>query len=665
MSFFPRYYKLLPALLLFIACQQKPQSEKEEVAYWYGYMLDNVHKELHKNKDTTVALHLFDSALKKAPFETPFIKAARFDILSNYFYFYTSDNEATARMVDSSLAELATPTHLNSYPQTEVGLLLFGGNIAYRLQQYNKANDYYFKAKNLGDNYLDPCAQKSFNYSIAMVLYRQQNFTQSLHYFKEAYALQNTCNPQTSAVLLQQQEIKSNIGLCFVQLGQYDSALHYFDQALAIAEQSKDSLNEATMEKIYGVVAGNKAQAYMALNKLDIAEKLCLKSIALNAKPNYEIENARQVKLQLAEVYYKQGRLPAMKEVLQKLRLELDTVNHPLVEVGWRRLASDYYIETGNIEKGFAMFKNHETLKDSLAEQQKKLSEADVTRQLDVKEKEMQIAILKKDKNFASLLLWVTIGASLLVTIILVLIYLNYRRSKKSLAISMALNQEIKRQKAAREAEAKQRHKEITEAVINAQESERALIGLELHDNINQVLTTVKLHNEMVLEGLGDPKVLLPRASRYLQDCINEIRSLSKRLSAPSLGNISLEESVNDLLDTVNVTNKVKITRHISGVNNKVLKQELHLGIYRILQEQLNNVLKHAKASELRVELESKEDTIRLLIEDNGQGFANNHKAKGIGLVNMRTRAENLNGTFELESAPGEGCRIHVVLPLN
>lgn len=663
MSYFHGSFKLLLVLLFITSCRQKPQSEKEEVAYWNAAILDTAYAELHKNRDTFAALRLMDSVVAEAPFQTPFIKAARFDLLSNYYYFYTPDNAATARMVDSALAELALSHNTNSYPQTRVGLLLFGGNIAYRLQQYNKANDYYFRAKNLADTHLDPCAQKAFNYSIAMVLYRQQNFSQSLHYFKEAYALQQTCTPQTKAVLLQQQEIKSNIGLCYVQLGRYDSALHYFDQAWAIANQNKDTLGEVNMEKIQGVIYGNKAQAYMALNQLNKAEQLCLKSIALNARPGYEVENARQVKLQLAEVYHHQGKNAAMFEVLQGLRLELDTVMHALVEVGWRRLASEYYTRTGDVAKGFAMFKSYETLKDSLAEQQKKLSEADVTRQLDVKEKEMQIAILKKDNHIASLFLWVTIGASLLVTIILDLIYQNYRRSKKSLAVSLALNEEIKRQKAAREEEARQRHKEITEAVIRAQESERALIGLELHDNINQVLTTVKLHNEMVLEGLGEARVLLPRASKYLQDCINEIRSLSKRLSAPSLGKISLEESVNDLLDSVNVTNKVKITRSISGIN-QTLKQDLHLGVYRILQEQLNNVLKHAKASELRVELETKDDFIRLLIADNGQGFTNNSKRGGIGLVNMRTRAENLNGTFELKSAPGAGCSIHVVLPI-
>jgi signal transduction histidine kinase len=325
---------------------------------------------------------------------------------------------------------------------------------------------------------------------------------------------------------------------------------------------------------------------------------------------------------------------------------------------------SAYYEQTGQPQQGLSTYKNFLALRDSISEQQKKLSAADVTRQLDFKEKEMQIAILKKDKHIALLSLWVTVGASLMGLVILVLIYLNSRRNKKSLAVSLALNNEIEHQKAAREQEARLRHKEITEAVIQAQENERALIGLELHDNINQVLTTVKLHHEMVIDGMGDPKSLLPRASRYLQDCINEIRSLSKRLSAPSLGKISLEDSVNDLLDSVNLTSKVRITRKISGINNQMLRKDLHVGLYRILQEQLNNVIKHADASEVVVELGEVDDSVRLFISDNGKGFVMKSRKAGIGLMNMRTRAENLNGSFELNSAPGEGCSVEVVVPV-
>jgi len=94
------------------------------------------------------------------------------------------------------------------------------------------------------------------------------------------------------------------------------------------------------------------------------------------------------------------------------------------------------------------------------------------------------------------------------------------------------------------------------------------------------------------------------------------------------------------------------------------LPQEIHVGVYRILQEQLNNVLKHAEASHVFVELKGSAEAIQLVVSDNGKGFAINGKKAGIGLMNMRTRAENLNGSFVLNSTPGAGCTLEVVIPV-
>ncbi|RYZ19867.1 MAG: sensor histidine kinase, partial [Chitinophagaceae bacterium] len=95
------------------------------------------------------------------------------------------------------------------------------------------------------------------------------------------------------------------------------------------------------------------------------------------------------------------------------------------------------------------------------------------------------------------------------------------------------------------------------------------------------------------------------------------------------------------------------------------LSQDLHIGIYRILQEQLNNVLKHSEATEVSIDLEQGKNNLRLCITDNGKGFSVNKSNNGIGLMNMRTRAENLSGTLVVKSKPGQGCRVEVMVPLS
>ena len=660
--FRPANCLVLLIAILAISCRNNQTTEKEETLYWKRSFIDSSLQILYKEEDTLRALRFFDSSVGQHPNPTVFLKASRYDLKSLYYYFFTADNAATARMIDSSLAMYNTAELQNHYPRTYVSLLLFGGQIAYRLMHYNKANEYYFRAKKLGDAHLSPCERTAFNYNIAMVLFRQENYTASLSYFKEAYALQAMCSPQTTAIILQQQEIQSNIGLCYVELKRYDSAMLHFDKALAIANRYKDSLGTAVMDKINGVEYGNKARVLMANNRLDEAEQLSLKSIALNDREGYEVEFAQGVKLQLAEIYNRKKDFASMLRVLQNMAGQNHFTNTKQ-RLDWQRLMALYFEQTSRPDSAIRYLKSYLSLNDAKTAEQKELTQADVTRQLRDKEQQLQISILKKDKELAFVWLCVTVVFFCMMVAIIYLVHQNYRRSKKNLVVLQALNEEIKMQKAAREEEERERHKLITEAVIKAQENERSLIGRELHDNINQVLTTVKLHNEMVLEGIGDPQAILPRTMTYLQDCINEIRSLSKRLSAPTLGKITLEESVKDLVNSINATSKVKITHQITGLENQTLKQELHLGVYRILQEQLNNVLKHAEASEVFIQLEHRENRLQLQVADNGKGFVMNNQKNGIGLVNMQTRAENLNGTFEIDSQPGKGCKIKVMLP--
>lgn len=204
----------------------------------------------------------------------------------------------------------------------------------------------------------------------------------------------------------------------------------------------------------------------------------------------------------------------------------------------------------------------------------------------------------------------------------------------------------------------------VAAATLKAQEHERSVVSQELHDNVNQVLTTVKLYTEMCRDGIGNAKAIMDKSIRLLQESINEIRSLSKRLSAPSLGKIKLAESVKELIIAVGATDKFKITGDTSAIDNLEVNQDVHLAVYRILQEHLTNILKHAAASRVDVSLDVMMGYIHLRIRDNGKGFDTGKKTNGIGIQNMITRAESLKGTFTLTSAPDKGCIVTVSIPL-
>jgi PAS domain S-box-containing protein len=209
------------------------------------------------------------------------------------------------------------------------------------------------------------------------------------------------------------------------------------------------------------------------------------------------------------------------------------------------------------------------------------------------------------------------------------------------------------------------RDQEITKAIMNAQEQERSQIGAELHDNVNQILAGVLLN-------LGMTKVKPPTEQQEWVDtsmgnirlAISEIRKLSHRLSPVSIDDNSLKETFTSLLESINVNNQFKVKFIIKKVDELEIIGDIQLNLYRILQEQLNNIMKYAKATVIEVSLRLHNNAIQLRIYDNGIGFDTRNSKNGIGLSNIKKRSQLFSGNFFLNSSPGNGCEIIVEIPL-
>ena len=202
----------------------------------------------------------------------------------------------------------------------------------------------------------------------------------------------------------------------------------------------------------------------------------------------------------------------------------------------------------------------------------------------------------------------------------------------------------------------------ITETTILAQEKERNEIGKELHDNINQILATVKLYHSMLKSNRQDDE-LLTKASEYVNEAIKEIRKLSKSLVSPKLGKNNLKEALSDLVEEVNKTHTLWVKFKYEMEEGKIIDSQKELMIYRVVQEQINNILKHSKAEKAAINLKSKGPNILLTISDEGIGFDPNQRAKGIGLQNISSRVEFYSGKLEIKSEPGRGCKFKITIP--
>jgi PAS domain S-box-containing protein len=206
------------------------------------------------------------------------------------------------------------------------------------------------------------------------------------------------------------------------------------------------------------------------------------------------------------------------------------------------------------------------------------------------------------------------------------------------------------------------KQQQITEVVLGAQERERFELGQELHDNINQILATSKLYLDVAIEE-REPRIeLLTKSRNNIGMAIEEIRRLSKELITPSLNDLGLIQSIKELIRSIQMVKKMKIRLSITGLDENGLLPEQKINVYRIIQEQLNNILKHAQASSVAIDLNKQREQIRLRVEDDGKGFDPRARRNGVGLSNIISRAELYNGKVEIDSAPGKGCRLEVIL---
>lgn len=207
----------------------------------------------------------------------------------------------------------------------------------------------------------------------------------------------------------------------------------------------------------------------------------------------------------------------------------------------------------------------------------------------------------------------------------------------------------------------------LTRAIINTQEDERYQIGAELHDNVCQLLAATQMTMGVIKRYVpSTAHQLFEQADEHIILATKEIRNLSHQLAPAFFDDTTLHEAFMKLLSSVNIEKRFKITLDFERkILNHTINQTINLTLYRILQEQIRNILKHANATQINVQVSLNQNILCMQIADNGVGF-NIDKAKGgIGFANMMRRATMFDGKFEVTSSVGNGCKIIVKIPVS
>ena len=471
--------------------------------------------------------------------------------------------------------------------------------------------------------------QISININIGEVLWTLDGKAdQTLQYYSKAETLAKKYGDKLKLSLIYQ-----NMGLVYSSLGKNDDAHYYTLLARDLAIETRQVY---PLEKIYNSLASyyernNELQkAYIALKAKDSLTRVILNETNnknLNEiRTRYETEK-KDLKISLLNNQNKLQQLQLIQNnlILSNTQLELKTN---------KLLISNQKL---NLKQQQDQITNQELEATNKEQKIKILNTQNTIQRLELMKRNIIIAII--------------IGVLILIIIIAFLVYNRYKiRNQNKLQTEMLKQQE-----------------KAAQAVINAEESERQRIAAELHDGLGQLFSAVKLN----LSGIRDhiefkdehSKNMFTKTINMVDESCREVRVISHQMAPNVLLKSGLTAAIRDFINKIDAR-KLKINLETFGLQKK-LDQNVEAVLYRIIQESVNNVIKHAEASSLDIQLSRDEDGINVMIEDNGKGFSQPHSesAHGMGLKNIISRVNYLKGTVEISSEPGRGTLVAIYIP--
>ncbi len=487
------------------------------------------------------------------------------------------------------------------------------GNQAEALMYYDKARRIYEK-----HNELEKLAGVWVN--IGIVHKAQKEYTKAITYYKRATDLYRTSGNQFGAAACQ-----SNLGSIYLYLRKYDSSLLYSQQAITYFEEQK-------IKQFLPIALSNAAIAYDTLKNYARAIDYFKRAISIQKEFQSNKELSFSL-IHLAGIYVKQKLYDDAKNLADEAYTIAKASGIKEQQMQAFNLLAKISEAQQDYKSTLVYFKQAELLEDSIFQLEKTKQIATIETQYETEKKEQLLREqeLKLTQNQYLIIFLI------ILFLLLLLVALLWRKK---------ITIETKQLQAERE---KQFQIQLTSALIRSQEKERSRVAKDLHDGLGQFISSAK----MIINQSNDS--WQKQADFILNEMHQEIRKISFNMMPTSLQLFGLGKALQELSDRLKQT--IQVTIHINDLTNaKRLPEEEETALYRIIQEWINNSIKHAEAKEIFITLSFEEGKYNLMIEDNGRGFEveEAEKSNGNGWKNMVSRMQMLNGKFYVDSSPAQ-----------
>lgn len=484
------------------------------------------------------------------------------------------------------------------------------GNLYCEYSDTSNALKCFTRAYELAMRYKDTSGLIQVNSALGNYYYVNDDPENALPYFEKNVLLALTIRDESTLA-----DSRMNAALCYTWLEKYSKAQYYYQLAL----KHYTLFNKQTdMAKVYY----NHATLYM--------------DRGMNDSAIVQLEAA-------IPIYHHTGDRTALAPAMQ--------------------LLAEAYANKGNFLKAYELHLEYSQLTDSLLNAEKISRIAEMQTKYETEKKEQQITLLSEQgKTRTAQRNFFIAGSMLLLLGLFVLAFYYVQRQQLA-----KKNEQLAQQKI--EGLLNETELKTYNAMIEGQEEERKRIATDLHDRLGSMLSTVKL----LFSGLEtkidhaqqENSLQYEKAGRLLDDAVAEVRRISHNMSTGMVMTFGLETALQELCDSIHSSGLIECKLLTYGMDNR-LPQVTEIEIYRIVQELFSNILKHAKAKHVTVQLTQVEHSLNLMVEDDGVGFDVSEKIKnsGMGLKNLEARAAKLNGSYHIDSAPGRGTISIVEIPI-
>jgi two-component system NarL family sensor kinase len=476
------------------------------------------------------------------------------------------------------------------------------------------------------------------------------NFLGSVYWRKKDFSLAHQ-NIDKALRLHQENNDDGNLAICLHTKGavfgdekKYDSAVIFFQKAKPLYEKNNDV-------RQLGLISADIGEIFERRGLHDSA----IVYFQAGIQYNNSIGNRRsQASLftGLANSLLHKNQLANCKRYLDSSFQIIEGTNKKEDFKNYYKVLSDYYKASGDPSNALKCADLYSVYKDSLLNAENQKAIADMQTKYDVEKKDQQIKLQQSELVRRNILL---IGLAALSVLLLLLGISYYNR--------MQLKQQTRLQD-----EIMKQQDYATKAVIEAEENERKRIGSDLHDGVGQLMSAAKMNLSAIEDRVTfhseEDKQAYEKSIALVDEGCREVRAVSHTIMPNALLRAGLSNAVKEFIEKLD-NRTLKINLHSVGLNER-LDSNIETVLYRIIQECVNNVIKHSKANALDISLIKDADGISATIEDNGKGFhvVEKQKGEGIGLKNIQTRVTYLKGSLDIDSAPGRGTLIAIHVPL-